>query len=164
MDTTSLIRARGDLLIDALETVIQAIGAGVYSNEEELFEVRNNLREKYITPYHTLLPRSDTEHALAGIAHILLRSKDMDRSLLPEEVRASLEQSDACLAAVEKTIELLTTPETLNASHRSEIRSCLATYREVQALMEKLSAATPEEPLEPEWQKRSLRRLPKARN
>lgn len=164
IDTTSLIRARGDLLIDALGTVIQAIGAGVYSNEEELFEVRNNLREKYILPYQTLLPRSDTEHALAGIAHVLLRSKDMDRSGILEEVRKALEQSDACLTTVEKTIELLTPPQTLGASHRSEIRRCLAQYREAQALIEKLSAALPEEPQEPEWQKRSLRRLPKTRN
>ncbi len=163
-DTTSLIRARGDLLIDALDAVIQAIDAGVYSNEEELYEVRNNLRDKYILPYSALLPRSDTEHALAGIAHMLMRSKDTDRSGLPDEVLSALEKSDACLVTSEKSIEALAAAESINASHRTEIRTCLAQYRDVQKLIEKLSAAIPEEPQEPEWQKRSLRRLPKARN
>jgi hypothetical protein len=163
-DTTSLIRARGDLLIDALDAVIQAIDAGVYSNEEDLFEVRNNLRDKYILPYSALLPRSDTEHALAGIAHMLIRSRDMDRSGFPDEVLSSLEKSDACLAAVEKGVESLAAAESINAGHRTEIRNCLAQYREAQVLMEKLSVPVPEEPQEPEWQKRSLRRLPKTRN
>lgn len=163
-DTTSLIRGRGDLLIDALSTIIQAIDAGVYSNEDELIEAKNNLRDKYMLPYQTLLPRSDTEHALAGIAHMLLRSRDIDRSQLPEEVRTALEQSDACLTTVEKTIESLTVEEAINASHRLAIRNCLGKYREAQALLVKLSAPSSEEPAPVEWQKRSRGRLPKTRN
>ena len=164
IDTTSLIRARGDLLIDALDTVIQAIDAGVYSNEDELIEAKNNLRDKYMLPYQTLLPRSDTEHALAGIAHMLLRSSEMDRPELPEEVRIAIEQSDTCLMTIEKTIESLTAPETLSTSHRLAVRTCLGKYREAQALLVQLSAPPSEEPAPAEWQKRSLRRLPKTRN
>jgi len=164
-DTTALVRARGELLIDALQTIMNALDAGVYTSESELLEARRNLREKYMMPYHALLPRVIREHALAAVAHMLLRSQAMDRSAFPPEVMTAVEAADACLESLEKSLESLS-PDGFTAEHGVGLRACLAEYREAHALLQNMNATSQQgsSSSEAQWQKRSLRRFPAKRN
>lgn len=159
--------ARSELLADAVSTIIDGLDAGVYENEEGLFVVRKNLREKYLLPYWALLPRMEAEQMLSWISHMLLRGKSLAESL---DITAKLAEAEMCLANAEAALEAVAGEKDFQKMNimisqaRSTAISCIKIYRDAIRIQEKELAPPEEKVQEPQWQKRSLRKLPKMKN
>lgn len=167
---SELTIARGDLLLDALRIVIDAIDANVYADEAGLLEARKNLREKYLLPYWALLPRLRAEHSLAWISHLLVRMRSLkDGSSLSETVAAALDRAQECLVEAEETLETALDEKESNAMNiiisqvRSDAISCVHLYRDAMTIRGAEAASAKEERAEPQWQKRSSHKLPTSR-
>lgn len=138
-----LIIARSELLRDAMSTIIDGLDAGVYESEEGLHEARKNLREKYLLPYWSLLPRMQAEQTLAWISHLLLRSQSLSASqTLSTEVTAKLDEAGICLRDAETRLEEALTEkdsQKMNTSIsqvQSTLVPCIGKYREAMSIQE----------------------------
>lgn len=167
----SLIIARGDLLADAMQAIIAGLDAGIYGDEEGLFTARKNLREKYALAFVTLLPRLQAEQSLAWISHLLLRSRTLqEEGTLSPTIVAKLSVAEACLGDAEQRLEEAmkeNDPNVMKAKIsqvQSSLISCVEYYRDAHNLRSKELAPPPPENQEPQWEKRSMHRLPKSRN
>jgi hypothetical protein len=165
-----LIIARSDLLTDATSTIVDAIDAGVYQDEAGLLEARKNLREKYLLPYWSLLPQMKTDAVLTWVSHLLLRARALTESGdLPSAVAAKITEAEVCLVDTEATLKTvagekdLQKMNTIISQARSAAISCIKLYRDAVTLENTELTPLEEVPIEPQWQKRSLRKLPKSR-
>ena len=167
-DVKELIAARNELLRDALDTIITALDAGVYTDEEGLVEARNNLREKYFKPYAALLPQLHAEHALSWISHLLVRADSLKKSgTLSEQVLGKVVEAEACLFTEEDSLsQAIDSNETISSISQSleRLPGCLDLLTEAQVLWNQEQTPEVESAPEPQWENRKLRRLPGTRN
>lgn len=170
-EVRSLIIARSALLADAIGTIIDGLDAGVYETEEGLYEARKNLREKYFLPYWSLLPRMQAEQSLAWISHVLVRAKSLtEAEILSTEVTTKFAEAEGCLVGTEEALDAVAAEKDFQKMNmiisqaRSTAISCIKIYRDAMTLHEQELAPPEEESPEPQWQKRSLRKLPSSRN
>lgn len=167
-DVKELIAARNALLRDALDTIITALDAGVYTEEEGLFEARDNLLEKYFKPYAAFLPQVHARHALSWISHLLVRLDSLKKSsTLSEQVLEKIVEAEVCLLAEEDSLsQAIDSNETSSSISQSlgRLPDCLNLLTQAQILWNEEQTPEAETAGEPQWENRKLRRLPATRN
>ncbi|MEK7563207.1 MAG: hypothetical protein AAB544_02325 [Patescibacteria group bacterium] len=167
-DVKKLIAARNELLRDALDTIITALDAGVYTDEEGLFEARDNLREKYFKPYTVLLPQLQAGHALSWISHLLVRADSLKKSgTLSEQVLGKVVEAETCLLIEEDSLsQAMESNEIISTISQSldRLPDCLDLLTQAQVLWNQEQTPEAESTSEPQWENRKIRRLPSTRN
>lgn len=167
-DLKKLIIARNELLQDAVETIVMAIDAGVYSDEEGLLEAKDNLREKYVKPYTSLLPKMHAEHALSWVSHPLVRSDALKKTgTLSEQVLTTITEAEKCLLSEEAFLNQAIDGGEIHVyagQSTTRLPGCLDLLTEAQTLWNQEQTRNQQASSVPQWENRKLRRLPQQRN
>ena len=171
-DIRWLTITRIDLLIDALEVIINAIDSDVYQSIEEIQEVKGNLLENYRKPKWLMMTRLRADKLLTWTKNLMTRIELMEKQVVLEEgVTEKLVEALTCLQEEEDILESSISSQALGKAisdlydARVKMRSCIIILRDTYLLQigdvqnDEMPMMTPEEEPEEPISRRLLRRL-----
>ena len=132
-------------LSDALQAIIQAIDAGVYTSKEGLQDAKRSLSGTYRAQKRLAMTRLRINRSLTWISHLLIRLDEVSVRTDPDPVvAAKIEEVAACLEGQEKHLEALLSLEDNDAliaefrQAQSDIKFCIGLARDAKGLSKEL--------------------------